>query len=200
MLNIILQAPTSFTIFYTQKAPLCSASPPLCLTFRRSSPASHLQLLVSRPSLRIVPTLVRRPLRAHEKDTSPQKHAPGEREAHSCKALQRASTTDHGTPVNARRQLSTDGLDKQCPGVLFALTARVQVRRRTRPVSAKRTLTQDSSTKKRHRPRGGIKDAQGASRQDCSIKRRRGCASTSNGVAYLSRSRPSPKSVEARAP
>ena len=57
----------------------------------------------------------------------------------------------------------------------FALTARVQVGRNTRPVSAKRTLSQDSRTNERHRPRGGLKDAQGACRRDRSIKRGRGC-------------------------
>ena len=88
--------------------------------------------------------------------------SPLSREAHSCKALQRACTTDHGTPVNAHRQPSTEDLDKQWRGVLFALTARVQIGRNTRPVSAKRTLSQDSRTNERHRPRGGLKDAQGA--------------------------------------
>ena len=106
---------------------------------------------------------------------SRQKHAHGEREAHSCKALQRASTTDHGTPVNAHRQPSTEDLDQQWRGVLFALTARVQIGSHTRQVSAKRTLSQDSRTNERHRPRGGLKDAQGACRRDRSIKRGRGC-------------------------
>ena len=115
------------------------------------------------------------PLRAHGTSADRETHAPGEREAHSCKALQRASTTDHGTPVNAHRQPSTEDVDKQWRGVLFALTARVQVGRSTRPVSAKRTLSQDSRTNERHRPRGGLKDAQGACRRDRSIKRGRGC-------------------------
>ena len=57
----------------------------------------------------------------------------------------------------------------------FALTARVQVGRNTRPVSAKRTLSQDSRANERHRPRVGLKDAQGACRRDRSIKRGRGC-------------------------
>ena len=59
--------------------------------------------------------------------------------------------------------------------VPFALTTRVQVGRSTRPVSAKRTLSQDFRTNERHRPRGGLKDAQGACRRDRSIKRGRGC-------------------------
>lgn len=170
-LNIIRSRYSTATILRTQNpfphATLPSPSPyhsPLVSS--RSSPA---------PSLRIVPTFARRPLRAHGTSASRQRHAPGEREAHSCKTLQRASTTDHGTPVNAHRQPSTEDLDKQWRGVLFALTARVQIGRHTRPVSAKRTLSQDSRTNERHRPRGGLKDAQGACGRDRSIKRGRGC-------------------------
>src|SRR5699024_2479415 len=154
----------------TTSFPLRDSPLPLALPF-----AVSLQPLVSRPSLRIVPTFARRPLRAHGTRASRQKHAPGEREAHSCKALQRASTTNHGTPVNAHRQPSTEDLDKQWRDVLFALTARVQIGSHTRQVSAKRTLSQDSRTNERHRPRGGLKDAQGACRRDRSIKRGRGC-------------------------
>ena len=134
-LNIIRSRYSTATILRTQNPfPYATLPSPLALPF-----AVSLQPLVSRPSLRIVPTFARRPLRAHGTSASRQKHAPGEREAHSCKALQRASTTDHGTPVNTHRQPSTEDLDKQWRGVLFALTARVQIGRHTRPVSAKHT-------------------------------------------------------------